>query len=86
MQLILEIKDDSVADKIIWFLKSLQGKGVEILNYDTKEDRLMDNESDAEWAKKDWREIVMNTHSADLDDDEYLYEAAWEFYNEKHCD
>ena len=86
MQLILEIKDDSVADKIVWFLKSFQDKGVEILNYDTKENRLAYDENDAERAKIDWREIVMNTHSADLDDDEYLYEAAWEFYNEKHSD
>ncbi len=38
------------------------------------------------YIKETWREIGMNTHSANRNDDEYLYEAAWEFYNEKHSD
>jgi hypothetical protein len=35
-------------------------------------------------SEDNWREIVMNTHSADINDDEYLYEAASEFYDEKY--
>ena len=37
-------------------------------------------------TKKEWRDIVMNTHSANIEDDEYLYDAAWEFYSEKYSD
>ena len=86
MQLIVDIKDKNLADKIIWFLKVFQDKGVKILNYKEKENDLDNKKSNEEFVKKHWREIGMNTHSADRDDDEYLYEAAWEFYNEKYSD
>ena len=84
MQLTIDIKDESLADKILWFLKNFQHKGVEIINYDKIEQNKMDDILDEKYIKENWREIGMNTHSADRDDDEYLYEAAWEFYNEKY--
>jgi len=36
-----------------------------------------------EYVDKHWQEIGMGTHSADLNDDERLYEAAARFYDEK---
>jgi len=84
MQLTINIQNEKLAEKIIRFLKSFQDKGVEILNYQEKKDNLVNKKRDEEFTKKQWKEIVMNTHSADKDDDEYLYEAAWEFYNEKY--
>jgi len=85
MQLIVNIQNENIADKIIWFLKSFQDKGIEILNYETKDSDLI-NEEDERLVKKEWRDIVMNTHSANIEDDEYLYDAAWEFYSEKYSD
>ena len=49
---------------------------------DIKED--VKTQHTEEYIKENWREIGMNTHSLDRNDDEYLYETAWEFYNEKH--
>ena len=72
MQLIVNIQNENLADKIIWFLKSFQDKGIEILN--TKDSDLI-NEENERLAKKEWRDIVMNTHSAEIGDDEYLYDA-----------
>jgi hypothetical protein len=85
MQLIVNIQNENIADKIIWFLKSFQDKGIEILNHETKDSDLI-NEEDERLVKKEWRDIVMNTHSANIEDDEYLYDAAWEFYSEKYSD
>ena len=79
MQLIVNIKDESLARKIIKLLNVFKDDGIEVIKKE---------ESQKEWSddyvQKNWREIGMNTHSADIDDDEYLYEAAWEYYNEKH--
>ena len=86
MQLIIDIKNEELANKIIWFLKSFKDKGVEILNYKTKDDDFSTQEWDEEFAKKHWREIIMGTHSSSRDDDEYLYEAAKRFYDEKYSD
>lgn len=83
MQLIVDIKNDSISDKIVWLLKSFQDKGVEVKEIETLESENKTNLSD-EYIEKNWREIGMSTHSASLDDDERLYDAAWEFYIEKH--
>ena len=83
MQLVIDIKNESLTNKIISLLNIFKDDGVEILNYGTKKE--VKKEQDAlDHIGDDWREIVMGTHSADRDDDEYLYEAAWEFYSEKH--
>ena len=84
MQLIVDIQNEKLADKIIWFLQSFQDKGVKILNYEKND--LINKEWNDDFIKKHWKEIGMNTHPVNRDDDEYLYEAAWEFYNEKYSD
>jgi hypothetical protein len=86
MQLVINIKNNELVDEIMQFLNSFKDKGIEILNYKESKDNLGKKEWDEEFAKKHWREIIMNTHSADIDDDEYLYEAAARFYNEKYSD
>jgi hypothetical protein len=82
MQLSVNINDNSIAEKILWFLNSFSSKGVIVKKIDT-EDSDKNLLSD-EYIEKNWREIGMNTHSSDLDDDERIYEAASEFYSEKH--
>lgn len=83
MQLIIDIKDDSIADKIVWFLKSFQDKGVEIRENKSTASEKETKFSD-EYIEKNWKKIGMSTHSVDLDDDERMYEAAAEFYDAKH--
>ena len=77
MQLSIEITNEKLAKKIIKILEVFRDDGVKIIEQ---------KENAKEMESKDWREIVMNTHSADIDDDEYLYEAAWEYYSEKYSD
>jgi len=74
MQLVIDIKNESLANKIIKILEAFKDDGVKVVNYNKEKKESVQN----------WREIGMNTHSANRDDDEYLYDAAWEFYNEKH--
>jgi len=73
MQLFIEIPNEKIADKIIKILEVFKDEGVRIINNKETSEKL-----------ENWREIGMSTHSVNRDDDEYLYEAAWEFYNEKH--
>jgi len=80
MQLIVNIQNDSIADKIINILTAFKDDGVKIV-VSKKENKTKFSD---EYIKKHWKELGMNTHSANLDDDERLYDAAWEFYSEKH--
>ncbi len=79
MRLAIEIPDENLADKIIKILEVFKDEGVKVYNrsYSSSRENLL---------KRDLRAIGMSTHSSNRDDDEYLYEAAWEFYNEKHTD
>jgi len=81
MQLIVDIQNDSIANKIIDILNVFKDDGVEINQVVFKENETKFSD---EYIKKHWKELGMNTHSANLDDDERLYDAAWEFYSEKH--
>ena len=77
MQLTIEIKNEQLADKIVKLLNIFREEGVEIIEY-------RKNRNKQPQGEENWREVGMRTHSVDRDDDAYLYEAAWEFYNEKH--
>ena len=74
-QLVLNIKNESIMDKLLWMLDHFKSDGVEISGIKTV---------DKEYIDKNWREIGMNTHSADLDDNDVKYEAYRVFYAEKH--
>lgn len=41
---------------------------------------------DLDYIEKFWREIALGTHTAELEDDELLFQAYWRFQNEKHID
>ncbi len=82
MQLIVNIKNESIADKIIWLLKSFQDKGVEIK---TTKDLAQEKETFSdEYIAQNWRRIGMNTHSADFDDNEIKYDAYAKFTHDKY--
>jgi len=82
MRVVIETSDKELLDKLIWFLKSFEDKGVKVITeFNEKETILSD-----EYVREHWREIGMSTHSSDRDDDEYLYEAIWEFQVEKNID
>ena len=81
MQLILDINNDSLANKIIKILDAFKDDGVKIQKPKTKNQKPK-TKIDDQYIKEHWRELGMNTHSADLDDDERLYDAAARFYNE----
>jgi hypothetical protein len=82
MQLSVNINDNSIAEKILCFLNSFSNKGVIVkkIEIENVNEKLFSDE----YIEKNWREIGMNTHSSNLNDDERIYEAALEFYNEKH--
>jgi len=81
VRLIVDIKDENLADKIIQILKVFEDSGVEIREIYEKEEKWSD-----EYIEKHWKEILLKTNSVDLDDDERLYDAAARFYREKHFD
>jgi hypothetical protein len=82
MRVIIETSDKELLDKLIWFLKSFEDKGVKIITEVNEKEMLLSDE----YVREHWREIGMSTHSSDRDDDEYLYEAASRYYNEKYSD
>jgi hypothetical protein len=82
MKVIIETSDKELLDKLIWFLKSFEDKGVKVITEANEKEILLTDE----YVREHWREIGMSTHSSDRDDDEYLYEAIWEFQVEKNID
>ena len=82
MQLVIDIKNENVADKVLDFLKKLRKEGVEFIEKDSPPGDTPDDD----YIERHWREIGMSTDSVDLDDDQRLYDAAWKFYREKHTD
>ncbi len=72
MQLIVDIQNESLADKIKTILSAFKDDGIVVKEIKNSKNGIA------------WKELGMNTHSADLDDDERLYEACAEFYNEKY--
>jgi len=61
MQLIIDIKNKSLVDKIIWFLESFKGRGVEIIQKNPSIEKI-EEYSDA-YIKENWRELVMTSNS-----------------------
>ncbi len=82
-KIVLNVHNKDILDKLLWMLKHFENEEMEIIDY--KKD-LEQAKWDDEYVEKHWREIALNTDSADLDDDERLYEAYEEYYHEKHSD
>jgi len=100
MQLIVNIQNDSLADKIINILNVFKNDGVKVtllgnkkeLDYEdikelvtTKRDFEDDFEA-MEEAISNWQKEIMTNEDPDIDDDEVLPQAYWEFNSEKYTD
>lgn len=83
-QLVLEIKNEMVKERLLWLLQHFKKDELEIIK-DTS--ALVDSQpwSD-EYIEQNWRELALGTQSAELDDDDRLYGAAIRYYDEKHPD
>lgn len=80
MKIVINVYNENILEKLLWLLKHFEKDGVEII----KEEKNKETRWTDEYIEKHWKELGMKTNSADLDDDERLYEAAGEFYNEKY--
>lgn len=83
-QLILNIKNESTKEKILWMLEHFKDDGIDIEQLPTTKHQPKNTKYTDEYIEKNWREIGMGTHSANLDDDERIYDACGKFYNDKH--
>ena len=82
MQLMIDIKNENVVDKVLDFLKKLWKEGVEFI-----EKHFPSGVSpDDDYIERHGREIGMSTDSVDLDDNQRLYDVTWKFYREKYTD
>ena len=85
MQLVVNIKDQSIVDKIVQLLKIFENDGVEI-SYPEKQQSLVqkDHEENVKETIPNWQEELMTHEDPNTDDDEILPEAYVEYKSEKH--
>ncbi len=87
MQISIEIDNNSVAQKVLWFLKHLKKEGVTILketDHNLELSELPSQYSD-EYIKNNWRTFAYNASGdIDQDDDKLLREKYGKYLNEKH--
>lgn len=81
MKIIINVLNEEILDNLLWLLKHFEKDGIEIIKSEEDKEEWSD-----EYIEKNWKEIGMKTNSVDFDDDEKLYEAVGEFYNEKYSD
>lgn len=86
MQISIEVEDKKIARKILKILEVFMDEGVKVISDNTINNATKEPEWTDEYIDKHWREIILDTHSSELDDDERLYEAAARFYDDKHSD
>jgi len=70
-QLILNIENENILDKLLWMLKHFESDGVKIV----EEKKLPEHTFTDEYIKDNWRELIMTTHS---DPEYYKSEAYYE--------
>ena len=86
MQIAIEIEDKNTARKILKILDAFADEGVRVRNDDLPETIKNEPEWTDDYIENNWREIISNVRSLDVDDDERLYKAASRFYNDKYSD
>ena len=83
MQLVVDIQSESLMTKIVQLLNIFSNDGVKVKVLNSTDIEKNSNLTD-DYIEKNWKEIGMNTHSVNLDDDERIYKAAADFYDDKH--
>jgi hypothetical protein len=74
VQLIVDIPDENLAKKIIKLLNIFKEDGVKV-SYENLKKAV---------TTKNWKDEIMTNENPDIDDDEILPQAYWEYYNEKY--
>lgn len=80
-QIIINIANESLKEKILWFLSRFKDDGVQI---EESKDEQQKKEYSKEYLEKNWKKLAMGTRSSKLNDDEMLEIAHEEHYNEKY--
>ena len=99
MQLIVNLQDNSIANKIIGILNVFKNDGVEIILPNKKEldyedvkklvktkKNFVDDFETMEEAISNWQKEIMTNEEPDIDDDEVLPQAYWECNSDKYID
>ena len=86
MQIAIEVEDKNTARKILQILDAFADEGVRIMNDNLPKTTKKEPEWTDDYIENNWREIISNVHSSNVDDDERLYKAAARFYNDKYSD
>jgi len=60
MQLIINIQNESLVEKIVWFLEALKDKGVQIIKKDTSSENIESKFTD-EYLREHWKEMIMSS-------------------------
>jgi len=84
MQLIINIQNESLVEKIVWFLETLKDKGVQIIKKDTAPANIESKFTD-EYLRENWKEMVMTSgNSSDYYKSEEYYEDRGNYLLEKY--
>ena len=94
MQLVVDIQNRDLENKIINILNVFKNDGVKvnILDYKNIEKLVItkkdygDNFEAMEEAISNWQEEIMTNENPNIDDDEILPQAYWEYNSEKYID
>ncbi len=75
MQLIVDIENENVADKVVQFLKSLKKEGVKVTQQETTKNHKPQTEHSDEYIEENWQNVVSEA-LAEYDSD---YEKSFEY-------
>lgn len=82
MQISINIEDDSIAKKILWFLSHFKDDGIEVTNSSSQKEKPVYTD---EYVEDNWRELSYKASGRpEQDDDEVLRENYGKYLNAKH--
>ncbi|MFK5986352.1 MAG: hypothetical protein QM479_13145 [Pseudomonadota bacterium] len=82
MQLTLNIKNEALAQKILWLLEHFKKDGLEVIENKSNIEKTVYSD---EYVKENWRELAYNASGdPEQDDDDVLREKYGKYLNEKH--
>jgi len=84
MQLVINIQNEFLVEKIVWFLETLKDNGVQIIKKDTSSANIESKFTD-EYLRENWKEMVMTSgESSDYYKSEEYYEERGNYLLEKY--